>query len=462
MEKIVFHFDHPKEKVRVRFRLRDGRKIQICHTSDIYCNFKDLEKLEPDGTTKPNVKVWNRELSNSLKKEHAIMKQAYAKMLDEGMDITSAVWEREIAAIKNPIQVIRAENPNIVTRFRKAADDALRVGIIGVNRHRHIIVVSDKLKRFLVIKGISGITAAEFDIDHLIAFREFLFDEYLYVEKYPNLYKDVKPQNKPDSRLSMNTVTAQMKMFQTFFSTLEDEDEIHKSPFRKLGRERKKAFMRSKYDDPFFLRKDEFMTVLETEAPANLQDTKDAFLLQCAFGCRISDFKALNMTKVAVNEDGIPYIHYIPKKTVDAQESNTEIQTPIVRYAFDIIQRTKFVFPILKNISGKFGYNARIKALLQHCKIERKVPHYNWETKENDYEPLYKLASSKLARKTHVDRMSKVQVDMYASGLHKEGSSAVSRYTELELKDRFVLMNRAFEQEPYKVNEDFELTEDRI
>ena len=62
------------------------------------------------------------------------------------------------------------------------------------------------------------------------------------------------------------------------------------------------------------------------------------------------------------------------------------------------------------------------------------------------------MGSSKLCRKTHVDIMNKVQVDMYAAGLHKEGSAAVTRYTQLELKDRFALMNVAFEQEPYKVN----------
>lgn len=457
MEKIVFHFDHPKEDVRVRFRLRDGRKVQICHTSDIHCKLKDLDKLNPDGTTKPNVKVWNRDLSSSLKKEYAIMKQAYDKMLDEGMDLTSAVWERQIAAIKNPVEVIRAESPNIVTRFRKAADDSFRAGIIGSNRHKHIIVVSDKLERFLIIKGISGITAEEFDIDHLLEFREFLFDEYLYVQKYPKLYQRVKPQNKPDARLSMNTVTSQLKMFQTFFSTLEDRDEIRKSPFRKLGRENKKAVMRTKYDDPFFLRKDEFMRVLETEAPVNLRETKDAFLVQCALGCRINAFQTMNMSKVSISEEGIPYVHYIDKKTINSQEGNTEIETPIVRFAYDIIMRTGFVFPVLKNVSGTNGYNACIKALLQHCKIDRMVAQYNEETKENDYEPLYRLASSKLARKTHVDRMSKVQVDMYASGLHKEGSTAVSRYTELELKDRFVLMNRAFEQEPYYVSQSLEI-----
>ena len=215
--------------------------------------------------------------------------------------------------------------------------------------------------------------------------------------------------------------------------------------------------MKTKYDDPFFLRKEEFMKVLETEAPVNLAETKDAFLVQCSFGCRISDFKGMSMAKVAVSEDGIPYIHYIPKKTADSQEGNTEIETPIVRFAFDIIKRTGFVFPVLKNVSGEFGYNSRIKALLQHCGIDRPVAQYNEQTKENDYQPLYKVASSKLARKTHVDMMNKVQVNQYVAGLHKEGSTAVERYTHLELRDRFALMNAAFEQDGFTVNSNLEI-----
>ena len=56
---------------------------------------------------------------------------------------------------------------------------------------------------------------------------------------------------------------------------------------------------------------------------------------------------------------------------------------------------------------------------------------------ENKYVPLYEVGSSKLARKTHVDLMNKVQVNMYAAGLHRVGSKAVKRYTMMELKDRF-------------------------
>ena len=453
MEKISFYIRTSRNgQVKVRYRIRDGRDVQLMHKTDIKCSEADLAKLQPDGATKEKVHVYNTDLSKSLKEEYRLMCQAYTLMCDQRLDMTTEVLERQIEALRNPVAAVRNENPSLVIRFRKYADSALRDGVIGENRYKHIMVVSEKLERFLIINGISKISAEEFDVDHLMEFREFMFDEYHFVEKYPKLYEKVKRQNRPEARLSMNTVTSQLKMFQTFFTELENLDEIRKSPFRKLGKDRKKSVMKTKYDDPFFLRKEEFMRVLETEAPVNLQETKDAFLVQCSFGCRISDFKGMSMAKIAVSEDGIPYIHYIPKKTADTQEGNTEIETPIVRFAFDIIKRTGFVFPILKNVSGEFGYNARIKALLQHCGIDRPVAQYNEQTKENDYQPLYKVASSKLARKTHVDMMNKVQVNQYAAGLHKEGSTAVERYTHLELKDRFMLMNAAFDQDSFCVD----------
>jgi hypothetical protein len=106
------------------------------------------------------------------------------------------------------------------------------------------------------------------------------------------------------------------------------------------------------------------------------------------------------------------------------------------------------------------GFNQKIKDLLQVCKINREVPIYNEESKQNDYLPLFKVGSSKLARKTHVDIMNKVQINMYAAGLHKEGSAAVRRYTNMELKDRFTLMNAAFDQKPYKVDTDLNIIEE--
>lgn len=223
------------------------------------------------------------------------------------------------------------------------------------------------------------------------------------------------------------------------------------------GKEKRKAVMKTKYDDPFFLRKEELQAIIKAKLPAIYDDTRYAFLVQCAFGCRISDFSQMSMASIAVSDEGIPYVHYLPQKTAGAQEGNSEVQTPIVRYAFDIIKRTNFEFPILKNVFGEYGYNAKIKSLLQICKIDRPVAQYNEITKKNDYTPFYKIGSSKLARKTHVDLMSKVQVDQYTAGLHKVGSSAVNRYTMMELKDRFALMNAAFDQKPYKVDEELNI-----
>ena len=458
MEKISFYIRTSRNgQVKVRYRIRDGRDIQLMHKTDIKCSEVDLSKLNPDGSTKGKIHVYNTDLSNSLKEEYRLMNDAYTFMRDQGLGMTSDVLERQIEALRNPVTVVRKDNPTLVDRFRKYASDALSAGILGEKRYKHIIVVSDKLYRFLVINGLSRITSEEFDVAHLMDFRDFLFDEYQYVDKYPKLYKEMKEKNRPTARLSMNTVTSQLKMFQTFFSELEDLEEIKRSPFRKLGKEKRKAVMKTKYDDPFFLRQEELFRILDTKVMPSLQETKDAFLVQCAFGCRISDYVLMSMDTVAVSEEGIPYIHYIPLKTADAQEGNTEVETPIVRYAFDIIMRTGFDFPILRNIYGATGYNTRIKSLLQQCKIDRLVAQYNEETRRNEYLPLYKVASSKLARKTHVDMMTKVQVNMYAAGLHKVGSSAVTRYTSLELKDRFMLLNAAFGQELYYVDNELNI-----
>lgn len=453
MERITYHLQSKKKKdIKLVFRLRDGRDVQITHKSDIRADLADLEKLNPDGTVKGRISIYNIDLAKQLKNEFQIMTTAYAVMRESRLDMTSDVFEMEIARIKSPVAVEHKTIPSITERFRKYAEDALKYGIIGEARKKHIIVVSDKLERFLYINGISATTPAEFNETHLMEFREFIYNEYQFVKKYPKLYKDVKDQNKPKARLSMNTVASQLKMLQTFLNELENSDEIHKSPFRKLGKERRKVVMKTHYDDPIFLRKDELLKVMKAEVPEGMQDTKDAFILQCALGCRISDFQVMNMDSIAVNIDGIPYVHYIPKKTADDQVGNEEVTTPIVRFAFDIIKKTDFNFPILKNIYGAAGYNAKIKSLLRIAKIDREVPVFNEIMKTNEYKALHTMGSSKLCRKTHVDIMNKVQVDMYAAGLHKEGSAAVTRYTQLELKDRFALMNVAFDQEPYKVN----------
>lgn len=89
--------------------------------------------------------------------------------------------------------------------------------------------------------------------------------------------------------------------------------------------------------------------------------------------------------------------------------------------------------------------------MLEYYGIERKIAIFNTSLSTNEYKPIYEIASSKLARKTHVDLMNKVQIDKYAAGLHAKNSSAVNRYTNMGLKERFILMCAAFGCEGYNV-----------
>ena len=176
---------------------------------------------------------------------------------------------------------------------------------------------------------------------------------------------------------------------------------------------------------------------------------KDMFVLNCALGCRIGDLKRMSMEKVAVSDEGIPYVHYIPSKT--SRMSKREVLTPLIWPAWEIIQRTRFGFNGHNPNYEKQVYNKSLRRLLEHCGIDRTVCLYDPELADNVYKPICKVASSKLARKTHVDMLTKVQINYYAAGLHREGSGAVFRYTSLELADRFALLNAAFGTEDYRV-----------
>lgn len=463
MERITLRVRTTKKEgtVPLTFRLRDTGGIDLSYKSDIAADVKQLCKFELDGTPKKRVTTVDLSLADSIDKRKKLISQAYASMKKQGLDITSDVLQNEVDKLVNPIVGTRAEKQNLVARYQKYTEDALRDGIVGKARHKHLVIVGDKLERFLVINGLSQITPEEFTPDNLMEFRAFIYDEFKYVERNKKLYKDIKPQNRPAARTSSNTVVSQLKMLQTFFNILDEADEIQKSPFRKLGTERRKAVMKPQYDDPIFLRGEELKKIRSTKLASNLEEARDAFVVQCAFGCRIGDFQGFSMSTVSVSDDGIPFIHYIPHKTAKEQLTNTEIQTPIVRFAFDIIKRYDFKFPCLKNVNGESGYNAKIRSILQTCGIDRAVAHYNEETNANEYLPLYKAGSSKLARKTHVDLMNKVQIDKYAAGLHKAGSNAVNRYTNLELKDRFKLMNLAFGQKPFRVNRELEIIKEK-
>lgn len=444
--------------IKLRFRLRDGRVVDLYHKSDIVADLRSLDKFTDEGKLKPKVSVYDKELLADITEVVTAMDVAYSDMRDKGISLTSENFEQAIDKILHPDKVARAESRTLLARFERFAQNGYRDGVFGVICSRQYEVIRKELQRFLIINKVEDILPIDFTADMLMELALFFRDEYQYVDRWRHLYVDVAERNIPKERRSQNTVASKMSKLHAFFNDLEDKEEIVKSPFRKLGKERKRVVLKEQYDDPIYLYKDEFLCVLNTDVPETLQETKDAFMLQCAFGCRIGDFQGLTMEKVTVSPDGIPYIHYLPQKT--KREQRSEVETPIMRYALDIIKKYRFSFRVLNYVSGKTGYNSKIKDLLEYCRIDRMCKVFDETVGDNTYKPLYKLGSSKLCRKTHVDMMNKVQVNQYAAGLHSVGSDAVNRYTHLELRDRFLLMCAAFGQPEYKVNSNLEIIED--
>lgn len=459
MEKIILFNRTTKTdgSIRIRFRLRDGRNVDLYHKSEIHAALADLEKFDPDGRVKKKITIYNRDLESAIQSEIAIMHQAYCAMIDQGMPMECATFEEAIAEIKHP----KAHQGGIIAsnilldRFDTFINDGLRDGLFGIARARHYRVMYRILQRFLIIYHLPDLKVQDMDAEILMQLRQFIADEYLLVDDWRQLYVGLKESDVPKESRSANTIAMKMKMLQAFFNEMENQEIIEKSPFRKLGRERRRNVMRERYDDPIYLYRYELAAIMNAkDLPNRLVCARDAFIVQCAFGCRIGDFASLSMANISVDQDGIPFIHYLPEKTKHTQSTNAEIETPIMLFALDIIKKYQFHFACLQYVFGENGYNAKIKEILKHCGIDRTCASFDEEAGTNVYRPIYELASSKLARKTHIDLMNKVQVNKYVAGLHKAGSHAVDRYTLLERKDHFALMCAAFDQPEYRVDQD--------
>lgn len=44
--------------IKLRFRLKDGREVDLYHKSEIKADIKDLAKLEDDGELRPKVSIY--------------------------------------------------------------------------------------------------------------------------------------------------------------------------------------------------------------------------------------------------------------------------------------------------------------------------------------------------------------------------------------------------------------------
>lgn len=439
--------------------------MQLYHKSQIWADLADLKKFNIDGTLKPRIIKYNEDLLISITREIEAMREGYNVLKSEitAGKPTSKGLEEKISRIRYPGHDNRDSKEDSVEtlyqRFVRFVNTLEKHGMLSSNRIATYHTVRDKLQRFLAIYQKVSYTSSDFNCDDILKFREFMINEYKYVEKFPLLYSGLDLRSLPTRPLNQNSATLKLRALSAFFNELESNDEIRKSPFRRLSKTRRHEIMREQYDEPIALSREELQKIMNTEVPTELNETKQVFLLHCALGCRIGDFMKLDMSNVSVTEDGIPYVHYIAEKTAKTASGRKEKSTPLMLFALEIIRLKKFKFEIFNrcNTKGRILYNRKIRDLLRHCGINRYVCKYNETTQAMDYMPLHEIANSKLCRKTHIDIANKVQINMYATGLHEVGSAAVGHYSKLQICDLFKLLCIAFGQREFHVDKNLNI-----
>ena len=84
--------------IKLRFRLRDGRNVDLYHKSNIRADLKDLTVFTPEGDLRPRVSVYNRELKTLIDTERLAIERGYLNLCGkkDKATITQEEFEKAI------------------------------------------------------------------------------------------------------------------------------------------------------------------------------------------------------------------------------------------------------------------------------------------------------------------------------------------------------------------------------
>lgn len=423
--KAIVRTTRKKTEVNIRFRLSDGRGVQIFHSSGIMVN--------PDLWDTKNDCIKKRALCHESKRNEI------DKVVNERkgllLDLYRANKEQILSGMTLDELVDRALNPQKYNTSSKSIFELIDVYIEESNKAESTKKTDQYVKAALLrYETFRKLTEnKEFALD-VWAFNEELIDDIksfymnegdLYKE-YPLIFKNCN-LNPNIKNKGENVTCSFMKRVKAFFSWCVKKKIIISSPF-----EFYENTLTQRYGTPFFLSLDERNVIAEHDFSHDelLSTQRDIFIFQCCIGCRISDL--INLTKNNVIEGAI---EYIPTKTKG--EHPQTVRVPLNERAMKLIKKYESdkpnatLFPYL----SKCTYNRAIKKILTQCGITRLVTVMNPTTRLEEKKPINEIASSHMARRTFVGNLYKKVKDPNLVGSlsgHCEGSKAFVRYREID------------------------------
>lgn len=440
--KAIVRSNRKNAEVNVRFRVSDGRDIQLFHGSDI--------KVKPDVWDSKNdcIKarvVFNTEKRNEINRAVIARKQLLSDLYEGNKHktvLTSEVLERLVDETLYPDKYKKPQDNFFELmelfltkrRLSKVRENNYHVLIRALKRYELFYQIYNNKPKFnLSIETINSDVIEEFE--------DFLKNEHMLCNKYPKIYKQIpsivntkRKSPKPRAR-GNNTICALFNKLRAFFNWCNEQEITTNRPFDKYNG------MAEKYGKPYYISLEERNEIADYDLSKypSLEVQRDIFVFQCLIGCRVSDL--LKMTKDNVIDGAIDYI---PHKTKN--ESPDPISVPLNDRAKALVKKYAGIdkrgklFPF---ISAQ-KYNDSIKDIFLQCGITRVVTILNPTTGEEERRPINEVASSHLARRTFVGNLYKKVKDPNLVGAlsgHSEGSKAFARYRSIDKDMKVELVN---------------------
>ncbi len=291
--------------------------------------------------------------------------------------------------------------------------------------------ISKVIERFVAIKGKLEkrrfrLYIEDFDLKILEEFNDFMQSEVRYAKRFPSIYRDV-PERCICHR-SPNTMMGYHKKLHQFIKWCIKQRLLATDPYLSF------KMPTTKYSEPFFLSNEErnILRDFDLSAQKELEETRDIFIFQCLTGCRWGDLMRLTTQNI---EDET--LQYIAHKT--AWDNEAPVKIPLTATALRIAKRYAEgrddgrIFPRI----SLAGYNNKIKRILYLCGITRGVAILDPSTGEHEVVPIYKKASSHMARRSFIGNMYNHLKDPEIIGSmsgHREGSRSFKRYRRIDME----------------------------
>lgn len=428
--------------VYIRYRIRDGRDINLYYSSSYKVNSLDLNKFN-DNFTPKSIIDYSSTLLEEIKQKINLITQVYEENKPKTSEELTSYINTHLSILEenNNVEKIKISLLSYINLFKEKKENRNK----AQSTIRHYSNLIDEIGRFLYFSG----KGAEFEVkyvdrDFIESFSYFLRNEEEFMKKNTELYENRSKLISNKGPATTNNFLKQLSYILKSYS-LNDRDYSNPFDFNK---------------EDFFIKEDEHyaysLTVTqlwdlynvivwkEKENKRNyyklLEKTRRIFLLQCMLGVRDSDYRLLKdenigSIKTASGKE-IFYIMYKSKKT------GSVISTPLIDEAKEIIDSFGGLTELTKQIPTLKNYNNNIRKILEEMQFTCITPHLkDGQIVQNIL--LSEVASSKLARCTFVTLTAEYSVNLKASGLH-QSTEAASHYFHKSIYKQYINFTNAF------------------